>query len=99
MDTKLLLPSITDPAASVRNNAMRVLAAIARRQPGLIPVEPVAVALGYPTRGLTAPRVPTGDRRVAPSPPGHAWAPSLESNQVGSIRRAAAGPVTGQSTP
>lgn len=44
-----LLPSIRDPDATVRNNAMRVLALIALDHPEIaIPLEPVLAALAFP---------------------------------------------------
>ena len=47
---ELMLPSITDPDALVRNNAMRVLAMIAREHPEIpIPLAPILEALHFPT--------------------------------------------------
>jgi HEAT repeat protein len=47
--TQILLPSISDPDETVRNNAMRVLGEIAeKRKQVTIPVEPIIKALNYP---------------------------------------------------
>jgi hypothetical protein len=47
---ELMLPAIRDPEARVRNNAMRVLAMIAAKDPTIaIPLPPILAALDYPT--------------------------------------------------
>lgn len=47
---RLLLPSLRDPSAEVRNNALRVLGYIALRHGEIdVPVAPVAAALHYPS--------------------------------------------------
>lgn len=47
---ELMLPAIRDPEPRVRNNAMRVLAMAAMKDPEIgIPLQPIIAALGYPT--------------------------------------------------